>query len=121
MNDIVILASEPLESFLPDDVKVWLEKNYSEQHLADAFAGVSNKTTWLMHDADEDLTVLEKLEKWHELYEELYSKIFEILKEENISKNTHHILEGGTHYIVKPFMEKYGYRDGSGWWVEKEE
>lgn len=121
MNDIVILTSEPLESFLPDDVKVWLEKNYSEQHLADVFAGVSNKVGWLMHESDEDWAAQEMFERWDELYEELHSKIFEILKEENISQNTNHNLEGGTHYIVKPFMEKYGYRDGSGWWIEKEE
>lgn len=121
MNNIVILASEPLESFLPDDIRIWLKDNYSEQHLADVFAGVRNKVGWLMHEADEDWAAQEMFERWDELYEELYSKIFEILKEENIRKNTNHILEGGTHNIVKPFMEKYGYCDGSGWWIEKEE
>ncbi len=117
MNDIVILASEPLESFLPDDIRIWLKDNYSEQHLADVFAGVSNKTGWLMYEVDEDLSVFETLEEWHELYDELYAKIFAILSRKNLIENTN----VGTQYIVKPFMEKYGYRDGGGWWVEKEE
>ena len=114
--DNVIFASEPLQSFLPDDIRTWLKENYSEQNLADAFAGVSNKTMWLMHDADEDSAVLDILEGWHKLYDELYSEIFEILTRENLVKN----IKDGTHYIVKPFMEKYGYFDGGGWWIEKE-
>ena len=25
----------------------------------------------------------------------------------------------GLRYIIKPFMERNGYRDGAGWWVKK--
>lgn len=119
MNDNVIFVNDPLPSFLPDDIRVWLKDNYSEQNLADAFATTHNKVGWLIHEADEDWAVQEMFEKWNELYRELYTKIFEILREENISKNTNHKLKGGTHYIAKPFMEKYGYRDGGGWWIQR--
>ncbi len=96
------------------------QKNYSEQNLADAFAATHNKAGWLMHEADEYSAVQEMFEKWYELYQELYEKIFEILREENINKNANHMLEGGTHYIAKPFMKRYGYRDGGGWWIKEE-
>lgn len=115
MSDYVIMAKEPLESVVPNDVRQWLKEDYSEQHLADAFADVSNKNSWLMHDADEDWTVLEILDGWHKLYDELYAKIIEILSSENLIENPNK----GTHYIVNPFMERYGYRDGGGWWIKE--
>jgi hypothetical protein len=42
-----------------------------------------------------------------------------ILTDENRLKKTNHQLEGGTHYIAKPFMERNGYYDGGGWWIKE--
>lgn len=123
MGDEVIYINDPLESFCPDDVRNWLKTDYSEQHLADAYATTNNKVGWLMHEDDEsnNWAVHEMFERWYELEKELINKIIIILQEENEKENADYVLEGGTHFIAKPFMERNGYRDGNGWWVEKEE
>ena len=58
--------------------------------------------------------------EWWSFQQELYTKIIVILKEENAAgKTKHKISNKGLHYVILPFMERNGYRDGAGWWVKK--
>lgn len=113
------MVKEPLESVATDDIRCWLNENYNEYNLAVAFADTNNKVGWLMHDSDEDYAVSVLVDKWYELYIQLFNMILKILTDENRLKKTNHQLEGGTHYIAKPFMERNGYYDGGGWWIKE--
>ena len=80
-----------------------------------------------MHDLDDPDydpihdKVKQSFAMWEELQDLLYEKIVNILRAEN-EAGSHHVLSGiGTHYIVLPFMEREGFRDGSGWWIKDEE
>lgn len=53
---------------------------------------------------------------WGELMDKLKEEIFVILRSEGID-----IPERGQISVLKPFMERNGYYDGSGWWLPKAE
>ena len=119
----VILASEPC-SLSPEEVLELYEKDKSEAMLAKCLAAASNQTGWIGHDLDdEDCTeyTRELFESWWTLYKRLVSDIRDILIKENNNGMNHVIENIGTHYMVKPVMERNGFRDGCGWWVPKDE
>ena len=121
-----ILFSEPLEGFMPDDIRQWLSDHDNEHGLAVATARVHNKVGWLHHDLNDPdipytLEIRAVFDEWYSFEKELYERIITILRAENASgKANHTITEKGLHYVILPFMERNGFRDGSGWWVEKE-
>jgi len=123
-NNAVILASEPLKEITPTDMRELLSKNDDEDGLASIFAKVHNQTGWLGHDLDEleepGLSVaLGIYNEWWKFQKELYDKIIAILQKENdVGTANHTITDKGLHYVVMPFMERNGYRDGGGWWVK---
>ena len=113
---------EPFPDTVYLDVKSQITDDLSDADLAAAYADVSNKLGGLMHhldDPDYD-HVHDKVEQsfamWLDLQEILFEKIVNILQAEN-EKGAHHALDIGTHYTVLPFMEREGFRDGSGWWI----
>ena len=124
-DNAVVLSSEPLKGYCPQDIRLWLYQNSSEADFATALAMVHNQSGWLSHDLDEleepeHSKALAIFNEWWELQKELYDKIIVILKSENASgKANHRIADKGLHYVILPFMERYGYRDGAGWWVKK--
>ena len=124
-KNAVVLVKEPLEGYSPAVIRSWMSAHADEAGIATALAHVSNKTEWLMHDLDEleepalSLTYT-VYDEWWALNKELYETDITILKEENASgKSKHRITKNGLHYVVMPFMERNGYRDGAGWWVKK--
>ena len=120
-----ILFSEPLEGVVPDDIRQWLSDHDNERGLAVAMARVNNKVGLLYHDLNDpdvpyNLELKTIFNEWWSLEKELDEKIIKILHEENASgKANHNIAEKGLHYVIMPFMERNGFRDGAGWWVEK--
>ena len=77
---------------------------------------------WLADEVDEFGNVWAGFacDKWYELQEELIETIKEILASDNQTKGTDYPLEGiGTRCIIRPFMERNGYRDCSGWWIKE--
>lgn len=71
---------------------------------------------------ENDQCIEEAYNAWRDLENATYQRIWNILKLENDSGKANHILSGiGTYYIVKPFMLRNGYHDGSGWWIENDE
>lgn len=126
MSDAVVMASEPMEGYAPDDIRRWLEVDDSDERLASAMAEEHNKTAWLGHDLDDNEYGAEGLERkekeydvWRTLEKELIEEISKRLENENAKMGTRNIIKGiGTYYIVKPFMERNGFIDGRGWWVK---
>ena len=49
---------------------------------------------------------------WAEVMDYLCDNLIKCASEDGI------LATGESHYGLKPFMEKYGYRDGHGWWVK---
>lgn len=71
-----------------------------------------------MHECSNDSWAEEAHDAWWDVYNEIFSQILKILKEENATGNASHKTEGiGMHYILMPFMIRNGYYDGNGWWL----
>lgn len=111
----VIMGSEPLAGISAEEWRNMLGNDYTEPALATSLAGAWNEAGWLIDEADDDDSTSEikaRYETWWALRVELVENVAAILQ-----------CECQTPYIklVKPFMERNGYRDGGGWWVKKEE
>lgn len=127
LNKIAIMASEPLKGYTPDQMREMASKYDSDEALAAVYASVSNKTGWIGHDIgepenDEETNnrLKKELDEWWKLEKELYAEIVSRLQKENAEKGTTYITSGkDMWYIVKPFMERNGFRDGAGWWVDE--
>jgi len=121
---VMIFEKEPLVKYTPSYVRQWLDENYCEYNLATIFARVCDRTGWLIHEIDE-MKESDKLkarfDEWMALSNDLVDKVLMILQEENnTGKAEHDLTILGWHSKVKPFMERNGFIDCSGWWVEKE-
>lgn len=87
----------------------------SESELADLFSEVSNASGMLMHLVCEDQNYESELQSYDNLYIRLKNRILEILKVESVYADIDSL---PYHYVVLPFMERYGYKDGNGWWIK---
>lgn len=106
--------------FMPADLRIWLRDHNKDADLATALAEVSNHTGYLGHDLGEvdDHWLTYAYEEWWEIEKELYDLIIFSMKQANMREETNYDLARvGLYNIVKPFMEKNGFRDASGWWV----
>ena len=123
LNDIVIMASEPIPNKTPTDVRVYFAKRKSERDLADAFAIASNKFWWVednVYDYEEEtpeyIAARAITDEWGALMDEYEERIFMILRNEGVE-----IPETGRIKVLEPFMKRNGYRDGNGWWIKNKE
>lgn len=121
MENTLILTTEPFVGFMPNDLRGWLRSNREDKDLATALAEVHNHTGCLGHELDEsnDQWLTYAFEEWWKLEKELYELIRSSMQQANQSGRANYDLaQNGLYYLVKPFMEANGYRDGSGWWVK---
>ena len=88
----------------------------SDSALADLFSEVSNASGMLMHLVDEDPTYETEFQSYYNLYIKLKNRIIEILKD-GAAGNDIDLLP--YHDAVLPFMERYAYKNHSGWWDKK--
>lgn len=96
--------------------------------MATAYAQVSNQVGWIGHEVDDpdndektNKSIMERFEKWWALDKEIQQTIFTRIEAYNKEHGTNYPTSGkGTHYLIEPFMNMNGYRDGCGWWVEEE-
>lgn len=102
----MILTKEPFVGFMPADLRIWLREHNKDTDLAVALAEVNDH--WLVY----------AYEEWWELEKKLYDLVISSMRQANLWGEANYDLERiGLYNIVKPFMEKNGFRDGSGWWV----
>ena len=124
-NNSLDMTADMSDGIVAADLREWLIANNTEHNIAVALAQSNMKKGWLMHDlCDPDTTDLPRVRlaynEWRELYEELHARIFSIMEKENdLGVASHNLSETRGHYVIMPFMERNGYRDGSGWWVRK--
>lgn len=122
LESAVVLLGEPLKDYNPKDIKNILADDRSDKTLAACLAAVHNQTGWLAHDIDDDDNDVEtnnrlmaEYNMWWSLEEELVAEV-----ERRLGNEHNQNQDVGYHFIVKPFMERNGYRDGAGWWVKRE-
>lgn len=121
-----VLYKEPLKDYTPNDIRAWLKNNTGDANLATAYAQVSNQVGWIGHEVDDpdndektNESIMERFEKWWALDKEIKQTIFTRIEAYNKENGTNYPTSGkGTHYLIEPFMNMNGYRDGCGWWVE---
>ena len=119
-NNTLILTKEPFVGFMPADLRIWLRGHNKDADLAVALAEVNNHTGRLGHELDEvnDHWLVYAYEEWWKLEKELYDLVISSMRQANLRGEANYDLERiGLYNIVKPFMEKNGFRDASGWWV----
>ena len=122
MENYLIIDHEPFVGYMPNDIRNWLTEHPQESDIASAMMIVHNKVDILMDVCEEvnDPWANYAFEEWNEIETELAERIRGILSVDNRTKDTNYTLDGiGTYYMVKPFMERNGYRDASGWWIKK--
>jgi len=123
LNDIVIMASEPIPDKTPTDVRNYFSGRKSEKDLADAFAIASNKFWWIEDNeydyeegTPEHITACAITDEWGALMDEYEERIFMILLSEGIR-----IPETGRIKVLGPFMKRNGYRNANGWCIKGKE
>ena len=123
-ENTLIPTTEPFVGFMPLDLRAWLADHNTDKDLASALAEVNDHVGLLGHELDEvdDPWLIYAFEAWWEIELELYDLIFGSMKRSNQRGETDYNLnQEGLYYRVKPFMERNGYRDGSGWWIKLKE
>ena len=120
-RNTLILTTEPFVGFMPADLRAWITEHSSDQNLAMALAEVHNHVGILGHELDEtdDHWLIYAYEAWWEVEKELYDLIVASMRHSNQQgKTNYNLSQTGLHWLVKPFMEKNGFRDGTGWRVQ---
>ncbi len=116
-----IMGTEPLPERTAEEIRAYFEDKNSPKDLADAFALTSNKFWWVednVYDYEKGTPEYQEAcrisDEWGELMDAYKARIFEILVREGIS-----IPSTGQIKVLEPFMAKYGYADGNGWWIKE--
>lgn len=120
----VILCREPLAGVSPEEMREIALAAGTVQELADTFVSVWNQYGWIEDDLYDYPEGTEEYERfrtvvraWGDLRAELLERVMEAAKKERLL-----VKEGNLGLIrrLEPFMKKYGYRDGRGWWVRED-
>lgn len=125
-KNALVMVSDPVPDVLAEDMKDIIAHIDTEQGLADTFAKVSNKFWWIeddLYDFDpgtEDYArACAVVDEWGALMHSLSDRIKAIMERDNLLIA---VEKGKPHpNIHEPFMKKYGYRDGRGWWIREKD
>ena len=116
-----VMAKEPIPDMSAAEVKAYFADKNSEKDLADAYAIAHNKFWWVEdNEYDYEAGTPEYnaacaiTDKWAALMDEYKKQIFEILNSEWVT-----IPAAGQIKVLEPFMARYGYTDGNGWWIKE--
>ena len=123
-EDTVILAGDPMANESANDVRSSIQNALSVQELVDYYIMVHNKFWFIednLYDFEKGTPEYEEIYKvvceWEELMNELDNKIMNQAEAEGLLDERKP--NSGTVKQLERFMDKYGYRNGSGWWVKK--
>lgn len=115
-----IMGEEPLSDMTPQDLQERFSGKITENELATAYALSSNEFWWVednVYDYEEGTPEHAEAKRitdeWCSLMEHYEQQIFDILRSEGVV-----IPDTGRIVVLVPFMERNGYFDGNGWWIE---
>ena len=115
------ISQEPLSKISVHDIRNWLSHNNSIQNIVDAYVVVLEKYICVEDDVyDYEIGTVEynsarlKSDEWFSLMKELQKQILDEMRSEGYT-----IPEKGYYYAMIPFMKRFGYRDGNGWWIKE--
>lgn len=118
----VIMAGDPLANVSLEEMTAIVKRTQDAHELVDLYVKIHNKF-WFIED---DLYDYEKgtpeyndlaaeIDAWGELMDKVQDELIIRAKNEGLmdreEKHPRAIIS------MEPFMKKYGYRDGRGWWV----
>ncbi len=122
----IVMAEDPLPNMSSDEVRLLFEKVDNNYDLALIYAVVFNKVGWDADDIDDYergtpkyINFLNKFKKWESLLNEITDRVIIEAEKEKllISKDK----EKGLFFRLEPFMNKYGFINGNGWWILEED
>lgn len=122
-DEAVVLAGDPLPYKTIDEMRQDIEDIKSTQELVDAYVHVHNKF-WLLeddvYDFEEGTSEYNEacvvVDAWGDLMDDLDRKVMEAARKEGLLIARQQ--NAGTTKQLKVFMEKYGFKDGCGWWIK---
>jgi hypothetical protein len=119
---MLVMGQEPLPNMSAEEVRAFFADKHTQEDLADAFAVASNKFWWVednVYDYEqgtpEHKEACALTDEWRDLMNEYLTRIFEILTSEGVA-----IPETGQITVLEPFMQRFGYIDGNGWWIKEQ-
>jgi len=106
----------------PNEIRKWVCDNNTNNDLAIALAQAYNKAAYLkinLVGLTETALSAEQntYDEWHALFSELSEKVFSLMEDGESKPKP----SAALYDSLEPFMEKYGYVNGGGWWVVSEE
>ena len=120
-KNVFVLTSEPFSNISVHDIREWLTHNSSIQNIVDAYVVVHEKYICVEDDVyDYEIGTVKYnsarliSDEWFSLMEELQKRIFDTMRSEGYT-----IPDKGYYYAMIPFMKRFGYRDGNGWWIKE--
>ncbi len=120
----VVLAGNPMPNMSVEDMQRIITFSTTTQELVDAYVGVHNKFWFIedsLYDYEEGTGEYEKVrsvvDAWGDMMDELDKCIMETAANEGLLAERQP--NSGTVKQLEAFMDKYGYRNGCGWWVKK--
>lgn len=122
MDRIYIMASEPLEGHLIEEIQDLAAKTADTEILVYLYAAVSNKFWWVEDNeydfpqgTPEYAEAVQITDQWKKLMDELKERLMGIAVEEGLPPSEDSNV--GTIKRMEGFMKKYGLVDAGGWWV----
>lgn len=122
-KDIVVMAEEPCKEITIESLVEKYTQAVSEKDIADVYAIADNKMWWTAFDLDEFEEETQEYRDVYEIFqalEQLTNKIQDAIEKIMISEGMD-LSESGKRAMVVPFMERNGYCDGNGWWINMED
>ena len=118
----VIMGGDPLPDRSLEEMWVIAQTYSTTQELVNAYAGAHNKFFWI-EDAEYDFEegteeykkACEITDAWGQVMDYLEERVVSCAIEEGLFAARQP--DSGLVKQLEGFMEKYGYRDGRGWWV----
>ena len=122
----IVMAEDPLPNMSSDEVRLLFEKVDNNYDLTLIYAVVFNKVGWDAFDIDDYergtpkyINFLNKFKKWESLLNEITDRVLIEAEKEKLLLSKEE--EKGLFFRLEPFMNKYGFINGNGWWISEED
>ena len=122
----VILVGDPMPDTSVEEMQQIIASISTTQELVDAYVNVHNKFWYIeddVYDYDEYSEEYERVcavvDAWGDIMDDLDNRIIKAAEDEGLLAERQP--DSGTVKQLEAFMNKYGYRDGRGWWVKNTE